>query len=128
MSNILLDTSIIIDATRQKDIKQTVFYKLAQSKSELYISILSYAESYAGKSVWEDQSAKKTLETLLSGTKILPLDEITSKEAGKIEAEHSIGIVDAIIAATALHYKLPLATLNLKDFKKIKGLKLWGKD
>lgn len=125
MSNILLGTSIIIDSIRQKDTSQTILHKLAQSENELYISILTHTESYAGKSIWEKSEAKKALETILSGLKVLLLDENTSQRAGKIASKHSIGIVDAIIAATAISHKLTLATLNIKHFEKIKGLKLY---
>lgn len=33
-------------------------------------------------------------------------------------------MADALIAATALHYNLPLYTLNKKDFRYIAGLRL----
>lgn len=124
MPKVLVDTSIIIDALRQKDLGQTIFYKLAQ-RYEVCISILTHSESYAGKSIWERNEARIALETLLSGVKILPLNENVSKEAGKIEAKHTIGIVDAIIAATALSHNLKLATLNLKDFEKVEGVRLF---
>ena len=87
--------------------------------------MLTHAESYGGKSVWESEDAMELLEKILSGMTILYPDEKISKAAGKIQSEHSIGIVDSIIAATAIAHKLPLATLNLKHFKLIKGLKLF---
>lgn len=37
---------------------------------------------------------------------------------------HALKINDALIAATALYYELPLATCNTKDFKFIKSLEL----
>lgn len=50
--------------------------------------------------------------------------EIQSKLAGKIVAKTGIELIDAIIVATAFKCNLPLATLNMKDFGKVKGLKL----
>ncbi len=46
------------------------------------------------------------------------------EKAGKIRREVEISLIDAIIAASALELNLSLATLNKKDFKKIKGLAL----
>lgn len=124
MSKVLIDTSIIIDAIRQKNIEQTIFYKLAENYEELSISILTHAESYAGKSVWESKKAMAALEVLFLKVEVLYPDINISRAAGKIQSEHSIGIVDSLIAATALAHSLPLATLNTKHFEKVKGLKL----
>src|SRR3989344_834909 len=109
MAKILVDTSIIIDSTRQRDKTQTFLYKLTGENQELYISMLTHAESHGGKSVWESEDAMELLEKILSGMTILYPDEKISKAAGKIQSEHSIGIVDSIIAATAIAHKLPLA-------------------
>lgn len=125
MPKILIDTSIIIDFLRQKDKKNTLLYCFGRQKYQLYASIITHAESYAGKSIWENKQALEILEKLFSNIKILPLEEKISKKAGRISAKNGLEIVDAIIAATALSSELDLATLNIKDFKKIKGLKLY---
>ena len=124
MAKILLDTSIIVDFLRQKDKSKTILYHLGRDKYDLCVSIITHTESYAGKSVWEKEDARQTLEILFSNIKILPLEEESSKKAGEIRARYGTNIVDAIIAATALFYKLELATLNIKDFENIKGMKL----
>ncbi|EDN64989.1 PilT-like protein [Beggiatoa sp. PS] len=38
----------------------------------------------------------------------------------------SLKVPDAIIAATALHLKLPLMTRNIKDFQKVPHLQLFN--
>lgn len=124
MSQVLIDTSIIIDYLRQKDKSKTVLFHLADSKYELYASILTHAESYAGKSIWEREAAKKMLEKVFSNIKVLSLEEDVSKKAGEISARYGLEIVDAIIAATAIASKLELATFNRKDFEKVKGISL----
>lgn len=125
MSKILIDTSIIIDHLRLKNKKQTILYKLFQTKHELLASIITHTESYAGKSVWDKESVRNHLKNILAGIKILPLDEILSKKAGEIRARYNLEIVDAIIAATSIIHDLDLATLNIKDFEKIDGIKLF---
>jgi predicted nucleic acid-binding protein len=124
MSKILLDTSILIDHLRVKGKNQTIFYKLFESKATLFISILTHTECYAGKGVWENRTERDYLKNVLSGITILSLEENTSEKAGEIRAKYGLTLADAIIAATALSNKLPLATLNIKDFEKVKNLKI----
>ena|SRR3989344_7970044 len=126
MPKILIDTSIIIDYLRQKDKSKTLLYYFASHQYQIYISIITHAESYAGKSIWEKKEAMEILEKLILNMKILPLEEKISKKAGQISAENnSLDIADAIIAATAMNHKLTLATLNIKDFEDIEGIKLF---
>ena len=82
---------------------------------------------------------------LLSGTKskhllddtikilgILKILDFTSTEARRAAEIYKIlkrknaiiSSADIFIAATAINYELPLATLNLKHFNRIQGLKL----
>lgn len=126
MAKIVLDTSIIIDFQRRKDKENTLLFKLAKQEHQLYASIVTYAESYAGKSVWERKKVEKELEILFSGIKTLSLDNEIAKKSGEIKAKYDIDIVDAIIAATAIHHNLQLATLNTKDFEKIDKINLFS--
>ena len=127
MAKILLDTSIVVDYLRRKDKYKTILYQLIndESKHQLFISIITHTECYAGKSIWESEYAKKVLELFLSGFKILTLEEKISEKTGEIKARYNTSIPDSIIAATAIHHKLELATLNIKDFESIKGIKLF---
>ena len=101
-----------------------MFIKLQQDQTKLFVSIITHTECFSGKSIWEKKEAMEALNLLFSNLKILPLDEKVSQKAGEIRAYSSNNLGDAVIAATALVYKLELATLNIKDFAKIKGLKL----
>ena len=124
MNSILLDSSVIVDFLRVKDKKSTLFYNFVLQKYQIYISIITHSELFAGKSVWQTQRARNELEALFSKMQILNLDEKISEKAGYIKAAYNINLLDAIIAATALVNKLQFATLNTKDFANIKGLKL----
>lgn len=123
MKQLVVDTSVIIDFIRSRDKASTPFFKLTK-EYRLFISILTKAELYGGKSVWEKGKAKEELEKILSGLNIINLDDDISLEGGRLKAKYGINIVDAIIAATAAVYEFPLTTLNSKDFEKIKGIKL----
>lgn len=124
MAKVLLDTSVVIDFLRRKDKENSILFLLARDSNQLFVSIITHTELYSGKSVWENKNAQKELELLFSGIKILPLDEDISKEAGKIKTQHDMNLLDAIIAATSIKHSLNLSTLNLKDFEKVKNLKI----
>lgn len=125
---VLLDTSVIVDFLRKKDKEKTILYTLARKGYGLNVSLITHTELYAGKSVWEKTKARRELETIFEGLEVLELNEKISKEAGKIRAKCNLDLIDAIIAATALYYKLPLVTLNVRDFKKTRGLKIVSPD
>jgi tRNA(fMet)-specific endonuclease VapC len=126
MKNVLIDTSIIIDYLRleNNDKSKTPLVKVTQRFSQFSISIITYFESYAGKSIWEKSEAKLTLEKLLAGMKVVGLDTATAEKAGELRARYNMSTMDALIAATALQHGLPLATLNLKHFEAVPELQL----
>lgn len=126
MKKILLDTSVVIDFLRRSDKEETLLFRLAKDSYSLYISIVTHTELYAGKSVWESKKGQQELQILFSGMYLLSLESEVSQKAGEIKAYYDTNLLDAIIAATAIIYSLELATLNIKDFQNIRGLKLYG--
>lgn len=123
-TSILLDSALLIDFIRNKNKLNTLFYKLSIKNVKLYVSIITYAELYAGKSVWERDSARIELEKLFKGLVILPINKEISKNAGRLRAFYNTDIVDALIASTAIVNNLQLVTFNFKHFKPIKELDL----
>ncbi|OGY17466.1 MAG: hypothetical protein A2784_03595 [Candidatus Chisholmbacteria bacterium RIFCSPHIGHO2_01_FULL_48_12] len=121
---LIIDTSVIIDFLRQEEKITTWLYLLSRSKNQLFASIITHTELFAGKSIWEKKSALQELKTIFSGIKLVPINETISQIAGKIRAEYDLDLIDAIIAATALNQNIPLATLNSKHFASITHLKL----
>lgn len=124
MAKVLLDTSILIDFLRRKDREQSILVDLTKDDNQLIISIVTYAELYAGKKVWEKKEAMDELESLFSGLTIMDQSREISKKAGQLKANLGLNLFDAIIAATALAGNCRLATLNVKDFEKVENLKL----
>jgi toxin FitB len=64
------------------------------------------------------------LQTVVASTVEAPLDEEIIEKAIVLRQQKKMGLGDAIIAATALEYGLPLVTRNEDDFKHISGLKI----
>lgn len=125
MRKLLIDTSVIIDFLRRKKKQDTLFYSLAEH--ELYCSIISHTELYSGMSVWERKEAKKELEDLFSGIKIIPLQKEVSEKAGNLKAlRPQISLIDCIIGASAIVHDLTLVTLNTKDFEKFEKIQLFS--
>lgn len=124
MKDILVDSSILIDFLRQENKKDTLFFNLTQNYNQIFISIITHAELHSGRGIWEKSKVRFELKKLLEGIEILPLKVDISEKAGKIRAKYGINLLDAIIAATAILTKLDFVTLNIKDFKMIRGLKL----
>jgi len=59
--------------------------------------------------------------------RILPLDQACSDNAvlvysDLLKANMMIDLADILIGATAITHNIPLATLNVKHFERIKGL------
>jgi predicted nucleic acid-binding protein len=121
---ILIDTSIIVDFLRQKDKRGSWFYKLSHDNDSLAISILTHAELYSGKSVYESQKNKRYLDSIISRLNIVVLDLPISTLGARLRAKSGVDLLDCLIGATAIRGGYQLATLNSKHFKEMKNLKL----
>ena len=98
----LIDSSLIIDFLRRKDKQGSWFHSLVSGDKPLMVSVITQAELYAGKSVWEKKRARDELGLIFSALKILPLSEDIAISCGKIRAIYGLDLIDSIIAATAI--------------------------
>jgi predicted nucleic acid-binding protein len=91
------------------------------------ISAQTYMELLQGS---KDAKELKDLKEYIheAGFNLLPITENISHRAmiyiEEFALSHNLGVGDALIAATAIHHQLPLATSNAKHFKAIKDLEL----
>jgi len=121
MSKYLIDTSIIIDYLRDHKPTVNLVDELLVKNNQFYISVLTQAELYSGKSS-RKYAFKHALSGLMVAFKKIPLDESTAVKAGHLKRDYNVTLFDAIIAATAIGNRLILFTRD-KDFVKIEGLK-----
>ena len=112
----LLDTNIVIYACKQGG----EWLGTWTNGPEAAIASVTRIESlgYAGISREEDEAIRKFIATSLN----YPLDDEIIERAITLRQQKKMGLGDAIIAATALEYDLPLVTRNEDDFKHIAGL------
>jgi predicted nucleic acid-binding protein len=118
---LLFDTNILIDFLRGRQEARDL---LDSQRGQPHLSVGSVLELYAGfRSRREEQNG----ERLLSEAKVLPVTQEIAKRAGVFsrhyQAGHGLDDIDALIAATAEHHGLRLATLNVKHFPMFQRLK-----
>lgn len=122
--NILIDTSILIEHLRTYiSGKKTILAGYIEKKYNLYFSLITVGEIYSGKSSPEHE---EEIIRLFDISTMTVIDYKLLKFAGEIRRTTYISLIDAIIAATAIELDLSVATLNVKDFEKVKGLKIYS--
>lgn len=126
MQKIVLDSDIIIDHFRKRsDIFDQLVMASAENKTKVYLPGIVYTEINGGQ---DSKKANKLnqIEQMLIMFQFIPADQQISQQAGFLVRDYStLGIADAIVAATALSLNAKLATRNKKDFENIKGLKFF---
>lgn len=122
---ILLDTSVLIDFLRKKNKAKSFLFSLLEQYTTFQLSVISKFEVQIGKADGQDEFWKN----IFAQMDILPLNEACTDCASvlhrQLKAENKlIGLPDLLIAATAITYNVPLATLNVKHFERIKALEI----
>ncbi len=126
---VLVDTSIIIEHLRKQQKSQSLLFRL-ENRQILYTSTVVAFELWAGATPFSKQQEVQELLKLFT---ILPFHLEIAKQAANIYRDlkgknQVIEIRDVFIAATAMVYELPLATLNVKHFNRVTGLTLFQLD
>ncbi len=121
---ILLDTNIIIELFKGNS--ETINLLKSIKEENFSISIITSMELYYGAL---NKRELNVIKKFLKNFELLPINEKISKISldliEKYSKSHGLEIPDALIAATAIYYDIPLLTYNRKDFKYIKELKLF---
>ena len=117
MAIYLLDTSVIIDALNQKRGRWQLLGSLVEAGDTLACSVVTLTEIYAGVRPKEMALTQQFLDAM----EHYQLDSRLARDAGLLKNEWAkqgitLGVVDLIIAATALAHNLVLMTDNRKDF------------
>lgn len=125
----MLDTNICIYVIKHKPEK--VFQKLQEvDPSDVCISSVTYAELVHGveKSAAVDKN-RLALSIFLANIEILDFDVNAAEGYGKIRADLEkngtpIGPLDMMIAGHAKSLDYTVVTNNVKEFKRVRGLKI----
>ncbi|ADJ26845.1 PilT protein domain protein [Dehalogenimonas lykanthroporepellens BL-DC-9] len=119
----IVDTDIAIDFLRKRQYARQLLNRWAD-EGLLAVSALTHLEIYQGMKPGEEVNTDAFLDGLIS----LPVDIPVARQAGAMlgvlrSKGITIGMADAIIAATALLLGVPLLTNNV-DHYPFSGLKV----
>lgn len=131
---VLIDADILIEAQRGR---LNLEITLKNREDEFYLSVITASELLHGVQRSKDAATKTKrsafVEGILATFAILPIDIQTARIHSQLWADlESKGALtgphDTWIAATCLAHGLSLATLNIREYKRIPGLTLehWG--
>jgi predicted nucleic acid-binding protein len=114
---LLLDSSVLIDALRSRRGRRQWLAGLVRAGHTLATSALNLAEVYAGMRPEEEAPTKAFLNAL----ECHAITASVAETAGKLKRQwaqkgRTLTLADAMVAAVALEQDSPLATDNRKDF------------
>lgn len=121
---ILLDTVILSELRKRAPSAAVVNWLKAHKDNELFISVVSIGEIERGieKRRRADPAFAETLTTWLNdllrhyADRILPITPEIARRWGALSAQIGNESADLLIAATALHHGLTVATRNVRHF------------
>ncbi|MCC6515601.1 MAG: type II toxin-antitoxin system VapC family toxin [Chitinophagales bacterium] len=116
--NYLIDNNVIIDFAQNKLPRQSVSFLIDIIDNEPKISIINKIELLGFA------NTIKPIIEFVNASIIYDLDDAVVNKTIELRKKYKLKLPDAIIAATAIVYKLTIITHNLNDFKNIKSLKL----
>ncbi len=117
-----LDTNAIIYFQKDDSSAVKLFKNKILPYGPLYVSTITELELFSQQDL--NSSDRLKIEDILSTLSIVPLDSRMARLAGEIRRVASIKTPDSAIAATALLTNSILVTRNIKDFKRVPGLRI----
>lgn len=122
---ICLDTSILIEYFRKSKKENSFLYELSKKHNHFSVSVITEFEIYSGSNEVQRDFWIRFFEQV----EVLPFESETSILASSIfqdlkQKNKLIEMPDLLIAATALQHHIPLATLNVRHFERVKNLEL----
>jgi predicted nucleic acid-binding protein len=114
---LLLDSTVLIHFLRGQEGSSSLLLEAVRAGHMLSTSAVNVAEVYAGIRAGEESISRAFLSTI----ECYPVTKAIGERGGRIRKEwlskgKTIGLLDALVAATALEYGLTVVTDNRKDF------------
>jgi predicted nucleic acid-binding protein len=123
----LLDTNVVSELVRPRPNPRVTKWLDSIDEELLCLSVLTLGEIRKGITTLTDPARKMRLEAWLRGNllarfegRILPIDRAIADRWGQITGSLAaqgspLPVIDGLLAATALHHSLILATRNTRD-------------
>ena len=128
MTGFLLDTNCVSELVRREPHPRVMEWIEATEEMLLYLSVLTLGEIRKGLGTLPPGKRRTRLETWLEvelrarfSGRLLPIDGEVALRWGLLAAQAKregkpLGIIDGLLAATALHHNLTMVTRNIGDF------------
>lgn len=123
----LLDSNILIHCLKGREPAASRFREAIPSEIAIP-AIVAYELEYGTLKV-TGTARRRILSQMLDGLEVVQFDRKAAREAARIRVELErrgvvVGPLDLLIAGTALSRGDVLATNNIREFSRIKGLRL----
>lgn len=123
----LLDTSICIYIINRRPPRVFEHFEMRRI-GDIAISSITGAELAFGAEKSGSQRNRQTLDKFLAPLDILPFDEAAMRRYGMLRSDLErkgtpIGALDLLIAAHALALNCTLVSNNLREFRRVEGLR-----
>lgn len=122
----LLDTNVISEVLRPKPSAHVLGWLEHLPDTALHLSVLTLGEIRKGVEQLEDDRRKEKLRLWLEQElpawfedRLLPVSALVADRWGRLlsKMERPVPAIDSLLAATALHHGLRMATRNVEDFR-----------
>jgi tRNA(fMet)-specific endonuclease VapC len=123
LSEILFDTTILVDYLRGVEASKIIVERIRAGELTAHISALTEAELFAGKEC-DNEMKRSEVHSLISLFTKHEIDNEICQLAGQYKRHHAVPLDDCLIAATAYILNTEIFTKNLKEFKRIKDVRV----
>lgn len=121
---ILIDTDVLIEVSRGDEVAVSCLQEI-EARDSLAISVVTQMELIVGcRNKLELQELEKFLRRFQVYKLNEPITDLAVDLLMQFRLSHGLLIADALIAATALSFNLPLVSRNQRDYRFIPQLKL----
>ena len=131
MTNVLLDTDVLVDFLRNGIDTSNVFRDVKDKNAHAFVSVITTFELYNGALLSPNPKQKlEDLSIILGSIEIIPFDNAQSYVASKIYAHlvkkwAKLEIRDILIASCAISRNIKILTNNKKHFNRIPELQFY---
>jgi hypothetical protein len=134
LTGYLLDTNVISETVRIAPAPQVMRWLDGMAPEQLHVSVLSLGEIRKGALMVADKRRRDKLLAWLHNklpewfeNRVLPVDAGVSERWADLMAKAGTPVpaIDSLLAATAAHAGLVVATRNVRDFERL-GVKVFN--